>query len=108
MLNENKTPFKNLTDAEKGELLLAIHRRLNIQYWDGHRWVYDVIDRPSAEIIYRSSPAAQKVTLFGQDFGNDKVWVFTSVHATSDTDKLTFDIVDDKLCNPVFEKLEEE
>ena len=64
MLNENKRIFKDLSDDEKGALLLADHEGREVQYWTGVEWRYrEYIDKARTklndEAIYRVKPESE-------------------------------------------------
>ena len=78
-LNEDKRSWKDLTDEEKGKLLLAFHEGKVIQELvgeneGGNRWYdfYDNCDHPAwVHGIWRIKPAPVKKVLWGNDYEDD-------------------------------------
>lgn len=83
-----------MTDAEKGALLLADHRGERIQQWDGCAWIGKVTGRFGNLVKYRRKPEPKRetVTLYtskpGEEYGNER--------KAEDKHAITYDLLDGK------------
>ena len=93
--NPHRKPWRDMTDAEKGALLLAHHRGEAIEFLVGDDWSYVKYPVWEVEIAYRTRPPAPKretVTLRGNA---DRGFDFSGWGA-ADTHTLQFDTLDGK------------
>jgi len=93
--NEDERPWKDLTDEEKGALLLARHEGKTIQFnpcgiWVNLTWDFDWI----AENSYRVKPEPKRETVelyWARNHG-----ATTNRTPLADTHRITFDWIDGK------------
>lgn len=94
MTNTTYTPklWRDMTDAEKGALLLAEHEGKMIEVWANGAW-YSGIPHWSDEAAYRVKPEPVRKTVdywWRNDEGIKHTWGF------GDTHRITFDLLDGK------------
>lgn len=93
-ISDKPKTWSQMSDAEKGALLLAHHDGKSIQNWtNGWRDCYPIWDVNNAYRV-KPEPTVEAVTLFGK---TDKHggWIFWSVLA-DETHKITFNLIDGK------------
>jgi hypothetical protein len=93
-LNEDKRRFSDLTDEEKGLLLLAWHKGLQIQYWvaDDNEWndeshIEDCTFNPfldGEQYAYRIKPEPVKQVHWCNDYEDGPVDVWHYSRAAAD------------------------
>ena len=97
--------WRDMTDAEKGALLLAHHEGRVIEVWASDRWVADPVafhDKFAYRV--RPEPKRETVTLRGGDFGRNGAIAWSFLHSghispytiSPDTHRITFDLIDGK------------
>jgi len=87
--NEDKRPWKDLTDEEKGALLLAWYEGKELQCAPGGgSWVHMTSGALPVSSIYRVKPEPKRetVTLYGSAIPDRRPPV--------DTHRITFDLID--------------
>ena len=89
---ETPTLFGDMTDAEKGALLLAKHEGSEIQGWSEWGWV-DGMRLNSNNVAYRvkPKPVVETVVLTGS---SELGWIFSDAECHKDTHRLTLTITD--------------
>ena len=74
-LNEDKRSWKDLTDEEKGKLLLAFHEGKVIQEWSEYDWFDDCLSPVWADGIWRIKPEPVKQVHWCNDYKDGRaVW----------------------------------
>ena len=95
------TVFGELTDAEKGALLLANHGGQGVQaHINGRLLDVDMYSILADDVAYRvkPKPVVETVVMSGSNYGG-----FHRAERVADTHRLTFDVIDGDLTNPRFE-----
>ncbi len=91
--------FGEMTDEEKGALLLAYHEGKTVEYYSPHHRAW-VIDMPhwSIRTAYRvkPKPVVVEVVLYG-GYNPTSGWVFSPRAVNKDTHKQTFNTVDGEM-----------
>ena len=87
-LNEDKRSWKDLTDEEKGLLLLAYYEGKVIQEWCEYDWYDDCLSPDWADGIWRIKPEAVKQVRWCNDYkdGSD-VWHYSREAADRTADE---------------------
>ena len=104
-LADAPTVFGDMTDAEKGALLLANHGGQGVQaYINGRLLDVDMYSILADDVAYRvkPKPVVETVVMSGSNHGG-----FIRAHRVADTHRLTFDVIDGDLTNPRFEPINE-
>jgi hypothetical protein len=96
-VSDTPKTWGEMTDAEKGELLLAHHRGKAIEAYIGEEWVECYQPRRSIwGDIYayrvKPEPYVETITLFGRN--QDGSWAFTDGYSDKDTHVITLTIRD--------------
>ena len=107
----DETPklWRDMTDAEKGALLLAHHRGKVIECYREGSW--SITDTPtwcgSHAYRVRPEPKVEMVTLYGGSTkGNNRHWGYSIQHIGPETHRITFNLIDGKP-DPASIKMEE-
>lgn len=111
-MTDNPKTWGEMTDAEKGALLLAHHEGKVIEYHNFYgKWktcfsgaCVPFRDSGTAYRV-RPEPKRETVTMFGADFGKGKTirWAYSmSGHIGPDTHRITFQTIDGEPdCNSI-------
>ena len=95
---ETPTLWRDMTDAEKGALLLAHHEGKVIEWHSTGMNVWHECARDSVlaftyNFAYRIKPVQKAVT---RHAGSENNWLWTSIRDEADTHRITFNTIDGK------------
>lgn len=93
----DETPklWRDMTDAEKGALLLAKHEGKVIEFFDGDKWAKPINVVWYDWNAYRVKPEHVRETVVRYGSPQDNWWL-TSKQSNRDTHRITFDLIDGK------------
>lgn len=94
--NPERKAWQDMTDAEKGALLLAHHRGEVLQRFTYGEW-REVFPHPiwTDGTAYRTKPKPKRKTVtLGGSYQKSMGWIFGFTHPQGITYKITFDTID--------------